>query len=592
MSDYRNRELTQSRAETTNHLNHMWWDIPIDTDKGQVVAAIWEQTGAMIDKMKPHYEITKRFEEFYLAQGNIIDRDFNISNYFSTQTNAASFNVIRSSINAIHNKIAKVKPKVTSLTKNKTFSERYKAKQLDNFFLDTFKKGGLYEEAPRAFLDSTIGTIGIVKLSQKNNKFHFFKVDPLCWFCSNPYDGKNRSDQEGEFAFMTLYDVMDLYPKKKEELKEYHGVNPDSIVEVREVYRLGKRKAVLTEKVLLEYVSFEKEELPYEHMIWTTKPRGKIGTSIAQEIINTQEKINYMSQKISESTDLLAKGRIFVSEATGLEAEDITNETGSIVQFKGGQPPIFSNPPIMHEQYFRHLSFLIEWSFQQAGITQEGASGQAPRGIDAASGIALRTSSDMQSERFQLVKERYEMFFIKMAKKMCKYATKSMIPDNLKEANLKECLDHISMYPSNLLPETPAGQIATIQELLQAQLVNKDEALSMLASPDVDKLLSHTTATHSAVVKEIEDAIMKEEDILLDDTLGLDVQLDKARMIYAQLVSEGRDMHSKKIQLLDAFIKNISAKIQAAQQAEIEQQQQQQQQQEQEVQGQQGQPQL
>jgi len=200
------------------------------------------------------------------------------------------------------------------------------------------------------------------------------------------------------------------------------------------------------------------------------------------------------------------------------------------------------------------------------------STGRLPPGFDQTSGVALRTMNDMESERYINIKTRYEEMFVNLAKLVCQMSTNSDLPENLKEINLKEELKNIQVYPTNILPETPSGMLATAFDMANSGLISTDEILSMIDSPDVKKLVSSKTARREAVDILIDRSLEKKEPIDIDAILGEEVFLDRLRNRYAILLKDNVDeKYEDELDLLSEAASKIVASLEAkARQARLE----------------------
>ncbi|NIN93987.1 MAG: hypothetical protein GTN93_02720, partial [Anaerolineae bacterium] len=52
----------------------------------------------------------------------------------------------------------------------------------------------------------------------------------------------------------------------------------------------------------------------------------------------------------------------------------------------------------------------------------------------------------------------------------------------------------MQVYPTSLLPTTPAGKLATVTEMLDKGLIPKEHALKLLSFPDVEAVVTLETA--------------------------------------------------------------------------------------------------
>ena len=135
-----------------------------------------------------------------------------------------------------------------------------------------------------------------------------------------------------------------------------------------------------------------------------------------------------------------------------------------------------------------------------------------------------------------------------------------MLPDKMSRAEIMKAKDNMSIWTSSLLPDTPAGKLAMVGDLFNTGLVGGDEALDLLDSPDVKKYISSKTARMKAIDLLLDRALEANKKPPYFAPLGLDMYLDRARKLFAEIiVEEGEE--SKKLPLLSSCIQELEAKV-------------------------------
>ncbi len=62
----------------------------------------------------------------------------------------------------------------------------------------------------------------------------------------------------------------------------------------------------------------------------------------------------------------------------------------------------------------------------------------------------------------------------------------------------------LKVYPTNLLPQTPAGRLSTVQDMLQAGFIDPKEAMALLDFPDLEQSQSLMRSARDLVDRDIE----------------------------------------------------------------------------------------
>ena len=548
-----------------------WWDL-LNNNKykeAEKLKSLVQEKDNQLSKMVFYYSTYKIYQKEY---DFAVELDKRVMDLLVSDTNASdlAWNVKKSCIDAFVNKLAKTRPKATFLTKDGTDEEQRVARNLDTWVESKMKKAKVSDAMNLAFLSSVIGFYGSVKVERKNDgMFRSYLVHPVNFFVKDPDVKSFRKKEMGERKEYRLYELIEKYPKEKAKLlKAYHSNDLDLVVEVFEMYKSKKARAVFTDKVLLEFEKWN-TSCPYRVFVWKKKLQGMIGTGICEELVEYQERINDISSKISKSMSRLANTRVYIDKASGLKEHHFTGNGDDILfMHANSKKPVIEMPSIINPQYFHHLDQTWTKAHEQIGVSEIYATGDTPKGIE--SGVGVRAVHDQSSARFSNVKTRYEDFAVEIAKLMCELSKASDLPAKMKGVNLKERVEHLSVYPANMIPETPAGQLETFSEFMESGLVSREEFIAEIDSPDIKKYASGEIAMRNAVDKSIERAVDKGEEFQLDDVFGLDLSLNRLRHKYARLVNENdNERHDDKLAILLRAISVISQKIQAQKEAQL-----------------------
>ena len=545
------------------------WKNKENFSKTEFVNLVSEQCTNLIKGLERYYEEArenKRVYQYRSAYETSSGKEDIADKFHITENNYFTFNLVRACCNTAVNKIAKVTPKVTFLTKEAGTADIQTAKKLDSWVFKKFKKMKLYKECSKAFLDACVGGIGVVKLFLDEKEPYFKKINSDDFFFNYPYNGPTVPDIAGEKKQFSSYELCEMFPDHSKEIIDNHNIDPS--ITVFEIYKEYKRHVIFTDKLILLDEKWE-NELPYELIKWTEATEGVVGTALAKELYYPQQTITYVLNKILTSVRLFAVPRAFLQKGADPTADGIGNTVGEIIEYnKGETPPIFQTPPVMHPQVFDFLMMVWDKGFEQSGLSKAQAAGQMPLGLQQASGAALRSYSQMTNERFQLIRTDYENVFVNLAKKLVKSVKDSSLPQGITRKDVNAAMENVTIFSSNILPETPAGRMAMVSDLYSSGLITKEQSLYLIDSKDTDKLLSSETKRIQAIEIELERTIKlnKMPDLTSVASLGIEVYLDKARKKYAEIIVE-KGNEAKELEILNEFISVVQEKLQSQIQA-------------------------
>ena len=533
-------ELLKRTLERANDLNNSLEDFRSES---------WRYF-ALVD-FKSYFPDKKGINKDSIEEENLLDKPY------------MALNVTGSCVETCASKIAKSKPRVTFQTDNADREKRELARKLDNWILKTFKKGKAWKHGSGAFKSCCVTGLGFLKVYIEKNRIKFRKIAVFDVFFDNAHEGYTEPKEMGEKKTMTLYDLIKMFPDKDKELKDHHGEQMDKSIVVYEIYRAYEVKRIFTENVMLLNEKWDKP-LPYVLFKWEPAEAGVLSVGISKKIYYLQMAISYILGKTLASVKNFAVPRIFIPKGAQPTDSDISNVVGEIIEIdmEKGDKVQFSTPKAMDNQVIDIMNLLWQRAFEVIGISQMTAGGTVPRGLENASGTALRKYQEVESERFQLIRTSYEEGYISLAKKIIKMVPDSMLPKGISRSEVMEALYEITIWSSSILPDSPAGKLAMVSDIFNSGLAGRDQALSLLQSPDTNKFISSEVSRLKAVDISLDRALSKGEKPLYHKALGLDLYLDRARKLFAEMIVEGEVENEKKLNLLNSCIDELESKLQ------------------------------
>ena len=546
--------------------NFVWFDTPKDVDKDVAHKKTLDKCKNLFDTLEDFRAEAYRYflmldYKSYTTSEEGIQKDDKFTEENLLENPYLTLNVTASCVETVASKVTKAKPRITFLTKNADREKREVARKLDNWILKIFKKTKVWKEGSEAFKSGCVAGLGILKVYVMNDKVKIKKIPLFDFFCDNAHKGKTKPDTAGEKKSLFLYDLIKMYPDKEKELKEAHGEDLEKSIMVYEIYRAYKRHQILTDKLMLTDEKWEKP-LPYCLLGFEKSDQGVVSVGISKKLYAIQSAISYILGKTFTSIRNFAVPRVFLPKGSHPTEGDIANVVGEIIEIntQDGRVPQFSTPPAMNPQVVDILNLLWARAFEIIGVSQMSAGGTLPRGLEKASGTALRNYQQVESERFQLIRSSYEDCFIDLAKLVIKIVPDKLMPKGLTKKEVMDAKDNISIWVSSLLPDTPAGKLAMVGDLLNTGMLQPQQALSLFQSPDTDKFINSQIARRKAIELMFDRAIDKGEKPEYHSALGLEDTLDVARKMFAQIIIEMPD-DTEKLNLLSACIEELEGKV-------------------------------
>lgn len=549
-------------------------------------------------RRQAQYQISARI------YGNANLMGLNGLSFSKTQMNQSAikdrltYNVCQSVTDTITSKIAKNKPRPMFLTSGGDYKLQRKAKKLDKFVEGVFYENGAHTLGPTIFRDGCIFGDGIVHVFAKDGRIKFERVMASEMYVDwvDAFYGAPRQLHRVKNVDRSV--LADMFPGKAELIRNASSASAEMTgaaqnvadqVTVVESWHLksgpdakdGIHTINLAEGNLFEE-KWDKPYFPFAKFTWCKRLFGDWGQGLVEQIQNIQLEINKILWVIQRSFHLAGSFKILLENGSKIVKEHLNNDIGAIVSYSG-TPPQYVVPQIVASEMYAHLQMLKTSAYEQAGISQLSAASQKPAGLN--SGKALREYNDIESDRFMLIGQAYEQFFLQLARLTVDTAKEIFENDkklevkvpgsrfiqtiDWKDVDLEDDEYVMKMFPVSSLPNEPAGRFQTIQEYIQAGFITPRTGKKLMDFPDLELVEELGTASENYLNEILEKII---------DGDGTDASftppepfddLVLARELALQYYAQGKanGLEEEKLELLRKFMDQISVLEQKSAQA-------------------------
>lgn len=450
-----------------------------------------------------------------------------------------TLNVCRNMVGAVTSKIAaKNKPKPTFLTDAGDYELREKAQNLEKFVEGVFYDSGVYKELSLCFRDACVFGTGVLKVLPGAKKVDVERTLPLEVIVD---DAEGAAGDPANIYQRKYYDRLVLRRKVEKWLKgdverkdkalallsvkqaadsddaEWAFQTTADQVLVTEGWHRGETDDEPGRHVIaIDGATLVDEEwegpFPFAFMRWTPSLTGFFGEGLVEELMGVQREINKILQQIQRGQHLIT-GHYLVENGSKVVQQHINNDLAAIVKYTGTRPEYIA-PSIIAPEIYTHLWQLYAKAFEITGISQLNATGQKPAGLN--SGEAQRVYQDIQTERFLEVGQSYEEFVVEAARQVVRCARRiggsyRVFAEGKSggqfldwaDVNIDDDLYRIRVYPTSLLPSTPAGKLAWAQDMIKSQVMPPEDVLDVLDYPDIDAFKKRKLAPRKIVERNI-----------------------------------------------------------------------------------------
>lgn len=223
-----------------------------------------------------------------------------------------------------------------------------------------------------------------------------------------------------------------------------------------------------------------------------------------------------------------------------------------------GTLPKYEVAPCVPQELYQQLQRLIDYGYQQCGVSAMQAASLKPAGLN--SGEAIRSYDDISTDRFALLSRRYDNLFIDLAYLIIDlardlatrdgaYSTVYPGKDGTKDIDLPhaDILDNpfvIQCFNMSSLPRDPAGRLQKVTELIQSGMITIKEGRRLLDAPDLEQVERLANASEERIFqtldKIVEDGTYSPPDPFMDLQLAQELSVQYYNLYAAAKLEDGK----------------------------------------------------
>lgn len=584
----------KTKAPDVSMVLSQWW---LEKDADKAAAQLLTSAAYLKESQQYRYRQAAIYARLYGNQSLYSFAGSNMSKMDQSMGLPAerpTFNLIQSVVDTLVSRLSQSRPAPVFLTDNADYKERNLAKKLNNFLLGEFYQTKAYDLAAIALKDALVEGTGVIHTFETpDNKVGLERV-LLTELLIDPNEGMYGDPRQ--LYRMKLVDrnvLISNFPKYKEKLELAAKGTPDNssdasksvsdLVVVVEGWHLrsGKntrdgRHTLACSTGYLVDEEYIKDKFPFTFMHYSPRMLGFWSQGVAEQLMGTQMELNSILFTISRAIKLVGVPRVFQEDSSKVMSTAHNNEVGVIVKYRGTKPE-YEVAPCNAPELYAERDKLIQYGFQQSGVSALQASSQKPAGLD--SGEAIRTYDDISTDRFASLSRRYDNMFIDLAYQVIDLAKDIAIRDgeyqtvypnkngtreiDLPKASLIKDSFVIQCFTQSSLPKDPAGRLEKVTEMVQSGMISLQEGRRLLDYPDLEQVEKLANAGEERILQ-ILDEIIEDGKYTPPDPF-MDLQLATTLVVqYVNLYSQAK-LEGSKAQKLRDFFTQVQTLIQAAQ---------------------------
>jgi hypothetical protein len=505
-----------------------------------------------------------------------------------------TFNIISSSIDTLVSKIGQNRPTPVFLTDNSDYKQRNLAKKLNNFIVGELYQTKAYPKMADMLRDALVTGTGCIKVFETEDKrvgLERVLQTELFTDANESIYGEPRQLYQVKLVDRSV--LAEANPKYRSTINKAEQAFIDGsseasktvsdLVMVVEGWRLpsgkdagdGRHSLVCSSGVIFDE-EYAKPHFPFVFLHYSKRLLGFWAQGIAERLMGTQLEINSLLFTISRAIKLVGVPRVFVEQGSKVNRAAMNNDVGVVVTYSGTKP-IYEVAPAVPQEMYAQLQRLINYGYQQEGISSLDAQAQKPAGLN--SGEAIRSYDDISTDRMAAFSRKWDEAYvdlayqiIDLAKEICEregsYSTVYPNKDgtrqiDLPKADLLEDKFVIQCFNMSSLPRDPAGRQAKIVEMIQAGMISVKEGRRLLDYPDLEQVEKLANASEERIFQILDEIV--EDGIYTPPDPFMDLQLANELVVqYYNLYSSAK-LEEEKSEMLRTFYSQVQMLVKASQ---------------------------
>lgn len=255
---------------------------------------------------------------------------------------------------------------------------------------------------------------------------------------------------------------------------------------------------------------WEEPRFPWSHFQLGDPDSGIYPEGFVDLLVELQHRVNMIVRDIQLNLTATGRGHFLVNEANDIPTEMLSSFQPFKLKYKGSQAPTWQAATPFNPAQMSSLDRFLQAMYDLSGVSRANAESRSTLG-PGASGVALDTQYDIDSDRFRLPQANYARYRLDSAQRYLDAAgrvarrrakdkgnKRSWVAVSWKGRDAIQRLDwdkvslkpdayRLRIEPVNFLPDTRAGKLSVVEQLAKAGVIPQWLVPTLFDDPDLQQ---------------------------------------------------------------------------------------------------------
>jgi hypothetical protein len=269
------------------------------------------------------------------------------------------------------------------------------------------------------------------------------------------------------------------------------------------------------------------EPWPHEYfpIAWFKPYPAAVGwwsVGIPEQLWGPQAELNGLVKRINQIIKMHAVPKMIVDRKAKIKLSKFTNDVANIFETSANPTTsvYYLTPQSVPAELFQRVEDIIRRCREDMGLSEMSMYARKPAGVDHAPGMQMladtetirhtvdfRAWEDFHVQAARLFVDAYRLLAEKDDKFELVFAdSKELKRIKWKEVDLENERFHLTIWPTNLLPQTPGAKMSMAMDLYNGGFLTREQTAMVLDYPDMQAVSGDTTAALENIERLMDDA--------------------------------------------------------------------------------------